>query len=289
MKRRIELALAAIGILLGLAACGPATSVQADVVVSFYPYEYLAKRICGDKLKVASIVPKGAEPHDFELKTSDVMALYDAKAIFLNGLNMENFVESVKEDVNLKDKTYVLSEALDNLIEVHGKTTYVDTHVWLDTDQYAKMGEAMLGKIVSISPENEAYFRRNLSLLEQDLNELEDYAGGRLVGKTIAVAHDAFRYMCRQFGFSEIYINGFSPDEEPTAEALQALLDAIKEKGIDTLFVEELGTRDIAEYIAEVTGVKIEVLSPLETIEDGEDFLSVYRGNIDKIAEAKSR
>ena len=86
-----------------------------------------------------------------------------------------------------------------------------------------------------------------------------------------------------------IYINGFSPDEEPTAEALQALLDAIKEKGIDTLFVEELGTRDIAEYIAKVTGVKIEVLSPLETIEDGEDFLSVYRGNIDKIAEAKSR
>ena len=289
MKRRIELALAAIGILLGLAACGPATSVQADVVVSFYPYEYLAKRICGDKLKVASIVPKGAEPHDFELKTSDVMALYDAKAIFLNGLNMENFEESVKEDVNLKDKTYVLSEALDNLIEVHGKTTYVDAHVWLDTNQYVKMGEAMLGKIVSISPENEAYFRRNLSLLEQDLNELEDYAGGRLVGKTIAVAHDAFRYMCRQFGFSEIYINGFSPDEEPTAEALQALLDAIKEKGIDTLFVEELGTRDIAEYIAKVTGVKIEVLSPLETIEDGEDFLSVYRGNIDKIAEAKSR
>ncbi len=291
MKSKFTLLLAATSTLMGLVSCGAASSANADVVVSFYPYEYMATRIVGDKLSVATIVPPGSEPHDFELRTSDVMTLHDAKAIFLSGQHMEPFQESIQADENLAPKTTILSESLDSLIEVQSESrgTYVDPHIWLDTNQYAKMAETMLEKVITISPENETLFRSNFASLKADLDELVTYAGGRLVGKTIAVSHDAFRYMCRQFGFAELYINGFSPNDEPTAAALQALMDAIQEKGIDTIFFEELENQDIATYIAEQTGAKVEVLSPLEMIEDGEDFISVYRENIDKIAEAKSK
>ena len=289
MKGKATLLLTLAGTLCGLASCG-ASSTNADVVVSFYPYQYLASRICGDRLSVTSIVPRGSEPHDFELKTSDVMSLHDAKAIFLNGLGMEGFESSLRQDDGLKAKTTVLTEGLTDLIQVTSETrgTYVDPHVWLDTDLYAKMGETMLGKIVAISPENESYFRANYVSLKNDLDALAAYGRSKIQNKTIAVSHDAFRYMGRQFGFSELFINGFSPDDEPTASALQALLDAVRDKGIDTIFFEELGNRDIATYIAVQTGAKTDVLSPLESAEEGEDYLSVYRRNIDKIAEAKS-
>ena len=291
MKGKFGLLLLSAATLIGSASCGAATSANADVVVSFYPFFYLAKRICGDRLSVASIVPRGSEPHDFELRTSDVMTLHDAKAIFLNGLQMEPCEDAIKGDDSLAKKTTVLGDSLDSLIEVKSEArgTYIDPHVWLDPIQCATMGLTMLELIITISPENEAFFRTNYASLKADLEGLVAYGGDKLVGKTIAVSHDAFRYMGRRFGFSELYINGFSPDDEPTASALQTLLDAVKEKGIDTIFFEELGNQDIAAYIAEQTGAKVEVLSPLETVEDGQDYLSAYHSNIDKIAGAKSK
>lgn len=266
-------------------------SAHADVVVSFYSLEYLTTRIAGDKLSVTSIVPRGSEPHDFELKVSDVASLYDAKAIFLNGLQMEPFESSVIADSALAPKTTVLAPTLPNLITIdsnHGN--YADPHVWLDTDLYAKMGEAMLSELTAISPENESLFLTNYASLKADLDDLKAYGQSKIAqGKSIAVSHDAFRYMGREFGFEEVHINGLSPDVEPTARELQAILDVVKEKGIDTIFFEELENQDIADYIASQTGAKVEELSPLETVEEGEDYLSVYKDNIDKISEAKSK
>ncbi len=285
------LVLAVSSTLLGLASCGE-NAASSDIVVSFYPLEYLATRIAGDKLSVSSIIPRGSEPHDFELKTSDVMALHDAQAIFLNGLHMETFQDSVLANDDLKGKTYVVSDDLENLIEVNSSSrgTYIDPHIWLDPILYADIGANMLEKIVALSKENEAYFRANYATLRADLEGLVTYGESKdIANKTIAVSHDAFRYMCRRFGFSELYINGFSPDDEPTSAALSALLDAIEEKGIDTIFFEELENQDIANYIAEQTGAKVEVLSPLETVDEDANYLSVYRSNIDKIAEAKSK
>ena len=261
-------------------------SAHADVVVSFYPLEYLATRIAGDKLSVTSIVPRGSEPHDFELKVSDVASLYDAKAIFLNGLQMEPFESSVLADSTLGPKTTVLAPSLPDLICIDsGHGNYVDPHVWLDTDLYAKMGESMLSKLIAISPENESLFLTNYASLKADLDDLKAYGQSKI----IAVSHDAFRYMGREFDFEEVHINGLSPDVEPTARELQAILDVVKEKGIDTIFFEELGNQDIADYIASKTGAKVEELSPLETVEEGEDYISVYKENIDKISEAKSK
>ena len=279
-------------LLAGLVSCNSSSTTSSDIVVSFYPLEYLASRIVGNKLSVSSIVPPGSEPHDFELKTSDVMKLYDAKAVFLNGLGMEPFESSVKTNPNLGPKTTVLADSIDNLITVAPSSggSYVDPHIWLDTDIYASMGKAILDKVVTISPENKVLFESNYASLIGDLSALKAYGQGLgLSGKTIAVSHDAFRYMGREFGFDELFINGFSPDDEPSAAALQSLLDAIEEKGIDTIFFEELENQDIATYIAQQTGAKVEVLSPLETITEGENYLSVYRRNLDKIAEAKSK
>ncbi len=276
--------------LASLFSCG-GQDAQTDVVVSFYPLEYLATRIAGEKLSVTTIVPRGAEPHDFELRASDVAAMYASKAIFLNGINMEPFESSVLSDSNLVSKTTVLTDSMDGLITVessHG--SYLDPHVWLDTDLYAKMGETMLGKFIAISPENEALFRTNYASLKEDLEGLKAYGQSKSIeGKTIAVSHDAFRYMCREFNFEEVHINGLSPDVEPTAKQLQEILDVINELGIDTIFFEELESQDIADYIASQTGAKVEVLSPLENIDEGEDYLSVYKENIDKISSAKSK
>ena len=67
-KKPFFLALACLS-LAGLVSCNSSSAASSDIVVSFYPLEFLASRIVGGKLSVSSIVPPGSEPHDFELKS----------------------------------------------------------------------------------------------------------------------------------------------------------------------------------------------------------------------------
>jgi hypothetical protein len=58
-----------------LAACGndgkPAgTDGKIDVVAGFYPLQFAAAQVGGDRVSVTNLVQPGAEPHDLELKPS---------------------------------------------------------------------------------------------------------------------------------------------------------------------------------------------------------------------------
>ena len=55
---------------------------------------------------------------------------------------------------------------------------------------------------------------------------------------------------------------------------------------INTIFTEELISSKVSEIIVKECGVKVEVLSPLESIDDGEDYISVMKENMQKIKEA---
>ncbi|MFV0533892.1 MAG: metal ABC transporter substrate-binding protein [Cumulibacter sp.] len=65
---------------LSLSAC-TSDSADGDVVVGFYPLEFLAETIGGDAIEVQSLAQPGAEPHDMELTTKQVGALSSASLV----------------------------------------------------------------------------------------------------------------------------------------------------------------------------------------------------------------
>ena len=260
------------------------------LVASFYPLSEAVAAIAGTKFEVKNLTPPGQEPHDVEIGVGMRKDLERAKAIFVNGLGMEPWGDALT--LGLKAKTVTLSDGLETL-DLEGR---IDPHVWLDTRNYAKMGETALRSIVSLDKGNEAYYTANFLSWKARVLELEQecsaIASSFKKGKVIAVNHAAFGYLCAQWGIRQLYINRLSPDEEPTQAAINALLDAVREYGIDTIFFEELASDQIARYIASATGAKCESLNPLEGLEEedieaGEDYFSVYRENMTKIAEAK--
>ena len=98
--------------------------------------------------------------------------------------------------------------------------------------------------------------------------------------------------MAAEFGFEQLYINSLSPNEEPTQKAIEDIIEAISSQGIDTVFFEELASDEVAKKIATETGAKVDSLNPLEGLEESEinrseNYYSVYRENMDKIARAK--
>ena len=77
-------------VLLSAAAAGADTK---QVVASFYPLAYAAEQIGGSSVSVDDLTPAGAEPHDLELKASDVVAIQKAEYVFYLGNGFQPGVE----------------------------------------------------------------------------------------------------------------------------------------------------------------------------------------------------
>ena len=274
---------------LALTSCGTPAPDKPILAASIYPISFLVSSIAGNEYEVMTITPVGTEPHDYQPIPSTVKRLYDAEAIFLNGYDFEGYDSSFA--ASLKEKSVYVGES------VPAKTFdgVRDPHVWLNTIHYGTMANFVLERLCALNPAKTDYFEANYRSFKAKLDALTldctRIASGFLF-KTIAVSHAAYGYLCDQFNIEQLYISKLSPNVEPTQQAIEAIMDAIKEKGIDTVFFEELASPEIAKTIASRTGAKTESLHPLEGLtaqeeKEGKDYFSIYRENIEKIKKAK--
>ena len=276
-------------LLLCLGSCGNNSPEKPTLVTSIYPIEFMVGEIAGDEYNVVNIVPPGTEPHDFELTVSAAKALQNCSAFFASGLGMEHYYDSLNDSI--KAKTTILSKGLATQ-KIDGRD---DPHIWLDTALYKQMAGAVTKTLSSLSPARAKAYEQNYSVFSDKIDELTakcESIASSFQNKVIAVSHAAYGYMCHQFGVEQIHISGLSPDEEPSQKGLESLIDIVEEKGIDTIFFEELASPEIASAIASSTGAKTEELNPLESlskesVEAGENYFTVYEENIQKIAQAK--
>ena len=112
---------------LAVSACGSPGPDTGDskltVVASFYPLQYLAERIGGDRVSVSSLTKPGAEPHDLELTPQDVVALAQTDLV----VYLKGFQPAVDEGVD--DQAFDVTASADLSKTQEGA---VDPHFWLD-------------------------------------------------------------------------------------------------------------------------------------------------------------
>lgn len=97
--------------------------------------------------------------------------------------------------------------------------------------------------------------------------------------------HAAFRYLALDYGLKQVPISGLSPDSEPSAARLAELTKYIKKNNIKYIYFEENASQALASTLAKETGVKLDVLNPLESLtekqtKDGADYISIMKSNL---------
>ncbi len=272
--------------LLFLSSCS-LTQKEAEeniIYTSFYPIYDFTKRIVKDKFSVINLTPYGAEPHDYEPTARNVVEMTKAKALFMNGLGLESYASSLPKD--FENKTYVVTKNI-KTISI-GNT--IDPHVWLSLPNAIQEMKTILEIVQDIDPDNASYYQNNYEEEEKKFLDLkEEYSTkmANLSNRYLVVSHAAFGYLCQDYDLVQVSVNGLSPDQEPTAKDMEMILSAVKEYHISTIFYEELVSDEISKKIAEETGAKTEMLSPLEGMSEEDmktkDYLSVMRENYDKI------
>ncbi len=285
----------------GCTAPGDESADGLRIVASFYPLQFVAERVGGDRVTVTNLVQPGAEPHDLELSPRQVAEIADADLV----IYLAGFQPAVDEAVDQEAKSAFdvatavpLIEGTDDHDhdEDSGSTNEPtsaptpaggekDPHLWLDPTRLATVAQDVATRLAALDRDGASGYDQRAAELREQLSELDrEYADGLkdCQRREIFVSHAAFGYLADRFDLEQIGISGLSPEAEPTPQRLAAIAAEARQHGATTIFFETLVSPAVAEAIATEVGATTAVLDPIEGLppDSTEDYLSVMRANL---------
>ena len=297
-----RVAILVVGVVLGATAppVSAADTKKTSVVAAFYPLAWAAEQVGGRRVVVTNLTPSGAEPHDLELTTKQRDAIEDAGLVIVMGSGFQPAVEKAAES---RDGNTV--EMLSSLpIGAAGKKVAdegeedpdaLDPHVWLDPALMERIVDRTAAALTKADPANATTYDANAAALNEKLAALDArYRTGLATcdRKLIVTSHDAFGYLAKAYGLQQEGVAGLSPDAEPDPKRLAELTDLVEQKGVTTIFTEELVSPKIAKTLArEAGGLKTDTLNPLEgltpkEVKAGDDYVAVMDRNLARLRSA---
>ncbi|QDY76649.1 metal ABC transporter substrate-binding protein [Streptomyces qinzhouensis] len=310
---------AALG-LLALSACSTADASDGredgklKVVASFYPMQFLAERIGGDHVKVSTLTKPGVEPHDLELKPRQAAQLEKAGYIlYLKGV--QPAVDTAIEKTDIDHKTDAAKLADTGLHteddghdhgaegDGHGHDQGAegdghgaegdghdhgegDPHLWLDPLKYAQVADGVGAALAKADPDHAADYRKNAAALVTELKALHtSFEQGlkNTTTRTFVTTHSAFGHLAERYGLKQEGIAGIDPEAEPSPARIKELQTIAQRDRVTTVFFETLASDRTAKTLAGDTGLRTDVLDPLEGITEkskGRDYFGVMNANL---------
>ena len=243
---------------------------HAEIVAAFYPVAFAAQELAPPGTTIVNLTPPGVEPHDLELKPSEVVKLHSAELVLLLGHGFQPAIESA---AGHGDRVVRLLDTPG--LHRHGS----DPHVWLDPTRYALLVKRIAAALHRLGAAKPLLTR--LRTLDQEYRDgLRDCTRHEIV-----TSHEAFGYLGERYGLTQVAIEGLSPEAEPTPQRLQHVIDVVRSTGATTVFFETLVSPRIAETVARETGARTAVLDPIEGLtpaaeRGGADYFTVMRSNL---------
>ncbi|MFE4830432.1 metal ABC transporter substrate-binding protein [Streptomyces sp. NPDC056672] len=319
-RRLIPTATLAGAVTLGLVALSACSSSDAAnkksgdklaVTASFYPMEFLAQQIGGDHVSVTTLTKPGVEPHDLELKPRQTAELGESDVIvYLKGIQPavdkaidQSGVERIVDAASLT----TLEKHGTEVGHVHGGDEHAadehaaeeestadgnDPHIWLDPVRYAEVAKGVGAALEKADPDNADTYRKNTDALVTKLGGLDTAFKQGLADtatKTFITTHAAFGYLAERYGLEQEAIAGIDPEAEPSPARIKELETIAEQDKVSTVFFETLASDRTAKTIAADSGLKTDVLDPLEGITDrskGDDYIEVMQANLAALQKA---
>ncbi|MFE1547533.1 metal ABC transporter substrate-binding protein [Streptomyces sp. NPDC058718] len=296
-------------------AADKGSSGKLDVVASFYPMQYLAEQIGGGHVAVDTLTKPGVEPHDLELKPKQIGALGEADVIlYLKGIQpavddaiaqagvkntvdaatlttLEAHGDEVGHEHGHEGEEHAAEEAGHEGHD-HGSEAGTDPHIWLDPVKYAEVAKGVGAALEKADPAHSADYKKNTDALVKKLGALDtEFETGlkNTATKTFITTHSAFGYLAERYGLEQEGITGIDPESEPSPARIKELQDIAEKDKVTTVFFETLASDKTAKTLAGDTGLRTDVLDPLEGITDkskGDDYIEVMQSNLAALKKA---
>ncbi|MCQ2482258.1 MAG: zinc ABC transporter substrate-binding protein [Clostridia bacterium] len=309
----VSLITVAVVLLSALVACNSSerqsgfTGDKLKVVCTVYSVYDFASNILGDEAEIKLIMTPGTDVHGFEPSSDDMRLMEDCDVIIYSGAGLEMWLDDVvkaldnksvklvdcSRNVDILDMEESVTELFENEEdEHHHHEGNDDPHIWLSPKNACIEAETIYDQVsVLITDEDaKAGVRENYEEYKADLEQLvQDYDAvlGDLSGEKMIVSHEAFGYLCHEYGIEQIAIDGLTSGESD-ARLVSQIIEYIRENNVSVIFYEDLVNPDTAKIISEETGCELVPLRALGSLSEDEasggmDYLKAMRENLEAL------
>jgi ABC-type Zn uptake system ZnuABC Zn-binding protein ZnuA len=263
--------------LIGTASVLRAADPKLRVVATLPDLFVLTRAIAGDLATVDLIARFGQNPHDMEVRPSQILLVRRADVLVRNGLEEDAWIDvmvhSAANPRMLRGSPNVV-EASQGIEVLKVLTGRVDRsmgdvhplgspHYTLDPDNVAIVTANIAAGLLRAAPEQARAFEANRQgLLERiaDADRRWKSALAAFRGAAIVSYHDSWPYFYRAFGLVEAGIVEDRPGIPASPQHLANLIRTMREQKVRVILHESWYPSDVTSRVAKETGAKMVVV-----------------------------
>ncbi|EKQ69806.1 ABC-type metal ion transport system, periplasmic component/surface adhesin [Leptolyngbyaceae cyanobacterium JSC-12] len=223
-----------------------------------------SQEVGGNEIEHISILQPGADPHVYEPTPQDTRAFEEARLILYNGYNLEPGLIRLMKSSGKNAKQVAVGEVVQSLqMNKEGKGRVPDPHVWGDVKNAIAIVNRIRDELIELSPEDTATFTQNAAKLTTELKQLDQWIKQQIQTipanqRQLVTTHDAFQYYANAYGLKVAgTLIGISTEEQPSAQTVRRLVEAIKATRTPAIFAETTINPTLIETVANTAGVKL--------------------------------
>lgn len=270
----IRTAAGAAAVALGLAGCTAAGGVGASestggsvsVVASTTILGSVVDQVlaCGGG-QVQTLIPVGADPHDYSPSSADVAAMVNANLVITNGLGLEEGLTSALETAKEDGATvFEVGPALDPQPLV-GTTDSPDPHVWMDVSRMATAAALIGDELATVTGDSNYATCGTTVAAALTMTDGEVRAILHTVPESqriMVTDHDAFGYFSLAYGYTTagVVIPGGSTLAQPSSSELASLADTVRTTGVEAIFANTANPTALVDALAQEVGTQVTVV-----------------------------
>ena len=281
------------------------------VTVSIFPLADIVRNIAGERAQVQVLIPPGASPHLFEPAPGAFRHFSETRLFVMVGAGLEFWAEKLIVATASKDLLVIRAADGVPLIQMgghqHGSGDHQDAegtgsrpgggeteqgnpHLWLDPVVVRDVARRVGQVLMRLDPEHADEYRHRLAAYEEQLERLDESIRSTVSQfrtKEYVAFHPAWSYFSRRYGLHEVGVIQRSPGRDPTPKQIEAVINSIREYGIDAVFAEPQFNPAAARAIAREAGVKVLLLDPLggPDIPGRDSYIGLMQHNLEVMGE----
>jgi zinc transport system substrate-binding protein len=261
---------------------------KIHVAATIFPLADIAQEIGGEKVAVDTLLPAGSSPHTFEITPEQIKKLSALRVFLKVGAGLDSFGDKLAAAHTASDLitvTVMENPGLQSYLQQHYRQSHRNPHVWLDpvlVKEY--IAPQIAGALVKATPENEQYFKTNLSKYCAELDALDRKIRektAKLTHRTFISFHSAWYFFAARYDLNNIIVQEF-PSQEPTPGWLAEVIETAKNSGARAVIAEPQFSTRAAEVIAAELGAPVLMLDPLgaEELPGYDSYLNLIHSNL---------
>lgn len=231
----------------------------------------LARQVGGEDVEVISLMPPGTDPHYFSPTAAQLAQLANSDIVLAMGKGLEGYLPKLRDHLKPGQTIHEVGRTIPSIqikegqlfvccpVHAHGA---IDPHWWHSIKNMQRAAKDLAEQFGKLEPAKRDAYRARAEAYAKRLDQLRVWAKTEISqlprsSRTLATAHAAWGYFCKEFGFRSVPLQGLNNERNASPKYLQRTVQVLRDEQVRAVFPELGASPKLLDSIVQQTGVKL--------------------------------